>query len=136
LKESPSVSALLPELQLQFWKEDELACTRESHLIQNPNPKSEIERGPSLEDQTPVNFWRLLVVACLTAPSAPLPVGEDLGGATGQSESQAKYQLTWADEFDQSGRPNPQNWTYENGFVRNEELQWYQPQNAWVRMAC
>jgi beta-glucanase (GH16 family) len=43
----------------------------------------------------------------------------------------ARYQLVWADEFDVPGRPNPQNWTYEQGFVRNQELQWYQPENAW-----
>jgi beta-glucanase (GH16 family) len=36
----------------------------------------------------------------------------------------------WADEFDQEGPPNPKNWTYERGFVRNDELQWYQPANA------
>jgi len=41
-----------------------------------------------------------------------------------------EYKLVWADEFDQSGPPNPQNWTFEHGFVRNGELQWYQPANA------
>jgi len=40
------------------------------------------------------------------------------------------YKLVWADEFDKAGRPDPHNWTYERGFVRNEELQWYQPDNA------
>jgi beta-glucanase (GH16 family) len=40
------------------------------------------------------------------------------------------WELVWADEFDVDGRPNPSNWTYETGFVRNEELQWYQPENA------
>jgi len=40
--------------------------------------------------------------------------------------------LVFADEFDKDGRPNPANWTYERGFVRNKELQWYQPENAWV----
>ena len=40
------------------------------------------------------------------------------------------YQLAWADEFDKEGRPDPANWTYETGFVRNEELQLYQPENA------
>ncbi len=40
------------------------------------------------------------------------------------------YVLVWADEFNEDGRPNPANWTYEHGFVRNEELQWYQPENA------
>ena len=41
------------------------------------------------------------------------------------------YALVWADEFDKDGRPNPGNWTYENGHMRNHEAQWYQPQNAW-----
>lgn len=40
------------------------------------------------------------------------------------------YNLAWADEFEIDGEPNPQNWTYEHGFVRNNELQWYQPENA------
>lgn len=38
--------------------------------------------------------------------------------------------LVWADEFNTNGRPNPANWIFENGFVRNQEEQWYQPQNA------
>lgn len=41
-----------------------------------------------------------------------------------------KYKLVWADEFDRPGRPDSANWNYEQGFVRNEELQWYQPDNA------
>lgn len=40
------------------------------------------------------------------------------------------YELVWADEFDTDGMPDSNNWTYERGFVRNEELQWYQPENA------
>ena len=40
------------------------------------------------------------------------------------------YVLTWQDEFDYDGAPNPKHWNYESGFVRNEELQWYQPGNA------
>ncbi len=43
-----------------------------------------------------------------------------------------QYQLVWADEFDKDGAPDPANWTFEHGFVRNQELQWYQPQNAHV----
>ena len=43
-----------------------------------------------------------------------------------------QYQLVWADEFDADGPPDPANWTFEHGFVRNQELQWYQPQNARV----
>jgi len=40
------------------------------------------------------------------------------------------YHLAWADEFDQDGRPDPASWKYEQGFVRNNELQWYQLENA------
>jgi beta-glucanase (GH16 family) len=45
---------------------------------------------------------------------------------------QAEWRLAWADEFAIDGPPDPRNWTFEQGFVRNEELQWYQPQNATV----
>lgn len=47
-------------------------------------------------------------------------------------ETAGDYQLVWSDEFEQEGRPDPANWTYEQGFVRNEELQWYQEDNAFV----
>lgn len=42
------------------------------------------------------------------------------------------YKLVWADEFNKNGKPDSANWNYEYGFVRNEELQWYQPENASV----
>jgi beta-glucanase (GH16 family) len=42
------------------------------------------------------------------------------------------YRLVWADEFEVDGRPDPENWSYEHGFVRNRELQWYQPENAYI----
>ena len=40
------------------------------------------------------------------------------------------YQLVWADEFSNDGAPNPKNWTFEEGFARNNEAQWYQKENA------
>jgi beta-glucanase (GH16 family) len=40
------------------------------------------------------------------------------------------WQLVWHDEFETNGAPDPANWDYERGFVRNEEPQWYQPENA------
>ena len=48
--------------------------------------------------------------------------------ATGCATS--RYKLVWHDEFKTNGPPNPANWNYERGFVRNDELQWYQPENA------
>ena len=43
------------------------------------------------------------------------------------------YQLVWSDEFKTDGPPNPQNWTFEHGFCRNHEAQWYQPENAFCQ---
>ena len=48
----------------------------------------------------------------------------------------AGMKLVWGDEFDVDGRPNPANWTYETGYVRNHEAQWYRPENAEVRDGC
>lgn len=42
------------------------------------------------------------------------------------------FELVWADEFEEEGAPDPKNWTFEQGFSRNEEWQWYQPDNAFV----
>lgn len=49
---------------------------------------------------------------------------------TARSEEIAKtstngWTLVWADEFDKPGLPDPAKWTYEEGFVRNNELQYY-----------
>jgi len=45
----------------------------------------------------------------------------------------AGWELVWGDEFDKDGRPDPAKWSYETGFVRNNEFQWYQPENASCR---
>lgn len=41
--------------------------------------------------------------------------------------------LVWNDEFNIDGKPDTAKWNYEYGFVRNEELQWYQPDNAFCK---
>ncbi|MFT3932784.1 MAG: glycoside hydrolase family 16 protein [Chitinophagaceae bacterium] len=40
------------------------------------------------------------------------------------------YQLVWADEFNKDGVPDTSSWSYEKGFKRNHEDQWYQEDNA------
>jgi len=47
-----------------------------------------------------------------------------------KAQKVAGYKLVWADEFNKNGAPDTSKWTYEKGFVRNQEFQWYQPQNA------
>lgn len=44
-----------------------------------------------------------------------------------------EYALVWSDEFEVDGEPNQINWRYEQGFVRNKELQYYQPENVECR---
>lgn len=43
------------------------------------------------------------------------------------------YELFWADEFNEDGKPDGNFWSYEKGFTRNEELQWYQEDNSNVK---
>lgn len=44
-----------------------------------------------------------------------------------------EYKLVWADEFDSDGVPNPELWSFEEGFQRNHEAQWYQKGNAYCK---
>jgi beta-glucanase (GH16 family) len=71
-----------------------------------------------------------LTAACLA--SIPLLVAAQATPPPVPAKPPAGYTLVWADEFDVDGAPDTKKWTYEAGFVRNEELQWYQPQNARV----
>lgn len=51
--------------------------------------------------------------------------------AQGQEPSAlAGYKLIWSDEFQREGRPDADCWDFEEGFRRNNELQWYQSQNV------
>ncbi len=51
------------------------------------------------------------------------------------SVSAADWKLVWSDEFDKPGQPDPAKWNYEEGFIRNNEAQYYtraRPENARV----
>ena len=63
----------------------------------------------------------LLLLTCGPAPGGGEPAIDNDG-----------YTLVWADEFEAGPRPDTANWGYERGFVRNEEDQWYQEDNARV----
>jgi beta-glucanase (GH16 family) len=57
-----------------------------------------------------------------------------MGCAAGAQEREG-WRLVWSDEFDRPGLPDPAKWTYEKGFVRNREAQYYtvsRPENARV----
>jgi beta-glucanase (GH16 family) len=58
---------------------------------------------------------------------------ESTRGSDADNAVPAGYKLVWADEFETEGKLDPKNWNYEKGFVRNNELQWYQSDNATVK---
>ena len=68
-------------------------------------------------------FLTLLVLLAVFAPIA-----------MAQQERES-LRLVWSDEFEVDGRPS-RDWTYEQGFLRNHEAQWYQSQNAFVKDGC
>jgi beta-glucanase (GH16 family) len=70
----------------------------------------------------------LLLMASATVTAQQRPAGEPVS-----KPAPFGWKLVWADEFDKDGKPDPKNWNYEAGFVRNRELQWYQPDNAWCK---
>lgn len=49
------------------------------------------------------------------------------------AQKKNKYKLVWSDEFNKDGHPDSTKWGYEYGFVRNEEAQWYQSENAYCK---
>ncbi len=51
-------------------------------------------------------------------------------GKTVARANPEEYRLVWSDEFNSDGPPDSLKWKFESGFVRNEEAQWYQRENA------
>jgi beta-glucanase (GH16 family) len=41
------------------------------------------------------------------------------------SDTTRKYKLIWSEEFDYTGLPDSTKWSYENGYLRNNEKQYY-----------
>ena len=64
---------------------------------------------------------RLLLTLALATMTVLLRAGDE-------------WKLVWSDEFNSAGKARPDTaiWNFEQGFVRNHEEQWYQPDNAWV----
>lgn len=59
-----------------------------------------------------------------------LAIFDDLTADRNSPPEYDGYSLVWSDEFENEGRPDTNVWSFEKGFVRNNELQWYQEENA------
>ncbi len=80
-----------------------------------------------------MNKWYVLVITCLISVATSTVIAQQTisrASPKNADTSSTEYKLVWLDEFNKEGRPDPNNWTYERGFVRNDELQWYQKENA------
>jgi beta-glucanase (GH16 family) len=112
--------------------------------------RMEAHRGSSGEHHAGARLidGAILVLSVTLAASIAAVIGartqeqEGYHGAAPQQgvaeavQSSANYRgwrLVWHDEFNQKRCPSRRNWHFEHGFVRNGELQWYQPQNASCR---
>ena len=47
----------------------------------------------------------------------------------------ADWQLVWSDEFNRNGSPDPSKWNLEEGFIANQELQFYTSRKENVHVA-
>ncbi|MBC8218783.1 MAG: glycoside hydrolase family 16 protein [Planctomycetes bacterium] len=79
-----------------------------------------------------MNRRPILIIVSLVLATSTCMAGQTMSAeeAKDKVRAYAGYELVWSDEFDKDGRPDPGKWTYERGFVRNEELQWYRSDNA------
>lgn len=66
-------------------------------------------------------YLLIIVIFCCSLP------------AFADKDEDEDYKLVWYDEFDTEGIPNSSDWSFEEGYVRNREAQWYQAQNAYCR---
>lgn len=71
--------------------------------------------NPCTHQSDRTNRRRLFLYTCLTLTAVAVAQDE------AAEHDATPYTLVWADEFDTPGRPDPNRWTYERGFVRNEE---------------
>ncbi len=76
-----------------------------------------------------MNKLHVYVIICLISIMTLTIIANETGSSSNSNPSTG-LKLVWSDEFNKEGRPDPNKWTYERGFVRNQELQWYQPENA------
>jgi beta-glucanase (GH16 family) len=93
-----------------------IICIWLSHRkTKNQDRESEYQGAPvETENQTKIliSTALLFIVSGLYYPVAAQPSYEN-------------YRLVWSDEFNGSGLPDSRNWSYEEGYVRNNELQYY-----------
>lgn len=75
----------------------------------------------------------IAIVALTSLSTQPLSSAEPTKKTTPKIQDPKQMTLVWSDEFDRDGTPDERFWSFEQGFVRNQEPQWYQADNAVCR---
>lgn len=91
----------------------------------------------------PLSFFLVSVVIFLTAYQTllgqkaasnskriPKKMADQYLPDAGKPKQIKGMQLVWKEEFNINGKPDSSIWRHEKGFVRNQEIQWYQAENA------
>ncbi len=75
------------------------------------------------------NIMKYLIVALVFLTSCT-GTGKKVDSAGGEksgslTNAQVQWELVWEDNFETGGLPNPEFWSYEEGYIRNNEAQFY-----------
>lgn len=81
-------------------------------------------------------LFMFLVLLCLQNSGIISAATNPYAPDTSKPNKIKDMQLVFNDEFNNVGELNPEVWSYETGFKRNEELQWYQSGNASCKNGC
>jgi len=79
------------------------------------------------------SFFVLRLFPVLAGSMLMLSLRAQLSPSAGGSGKFSR--LVWHDEFDRDGFPDTSSWTYDTGYIRNHEMQYYtafRKQNAWI----
>ena len=69
-------------------------------------------------------LFLLISISALAAVPASAPPAASAAPPTTPAPG-SKWELVWSDEFDHDGLPDPAKWNYEEGYIRNQEKQYY-----------
>ena len=68
----------------------------------------------------------LIIISSFVSAQSTDPYKPD----SGKPKDIKGMKLVWNEEFNNTGKQDSAFWRYEKGFIRNQEIQWYQPDNA------
>jgi beta-glucanase (GH16 family) len=83
-----------------------------------------------------MKFRPILIISFLSIVSATGATTSPYTPDDLQPKKGAGMKLVFREDFNYGGVPNPEIWSCETGFQRNEELQWYQSKNTNCKNGC